>query len=90
LPLCGLAGSGIGSFRGRHNHPALIEEHRPRRCQGHLARGPVQQQDAEPLLDRLDRGRQRRLRHLQACRCAPEVQFVGHCDEVPRFAHLDH
>jgi hypothetical protein len=34
--------------------------------------------------------RERRLRHVQPLRRAPEVQLLGNRDEVPRLAYLDH
>ena len=61
---------------------AVLQEHFTGLGQADMAAGAVQQLHAELAFQRLDRLRQRRLRHVQPLRRPAEVQLFGDGEEV--------
>jgi hypothetical protein len=48
----------------------------------------VKKEPAKLLLEKLDRARQRRLRHIAPLACASEIQLLGHREEITNLMHF--
>ena len=74
---------------GAERRTGRLEERGAGLRQLDAARGPLQQLDAELLLEPGDRRAQRLLGDVQAARGACEVQLLGDRDEVAQLPELD-
>ena len=68
--------------RQRQDVGHFVQQRLPGRGQFHPFGGAQKQHRAQFFFQRPDLARQRRLRHVQPGRSAPEVQFFGQCQKV--------
>src|SRR5437879_4044735 len=71
-------------LRLRQHLPRILEEPLAGIRQPHPPLGPIEEPDAELLLELADLFAQRRLGDVQSLGGPTEVQLLGHCDEVPK------
>ena len=73
----------------RESMPRTLEQGGAGRCQLDTPRRPDEQHQPKLTLQLADRTRERRLRHVQTLRCAPEVQLLRYSDEVTQLTQLN-
>jgi hypothetical protein len=77
------------SLRGPQDGACAVEEHRTGRRQGHAPGGPLEQGDAEDLLELADLGAECLLGHVHPPGCDSEARILGNGYEVPQVTQLD-
>jgi hypothetical protein len=90
VSLPGAAGGFNGMFRLRDRPPGFFEENRARFRHPHAALIAIEQPHTQGFFQTLNGLGEWRLRHLQAFRRPPEMQFFGDRDELPKLTKFDH
>jgi hypothetical protein len=70
--------------------PRAGQERASSQRQAHIPSASIEQLRAHLMFEQLNLSAQRRLRHVQACRRAPEVQFLRNDHEAAQMAELEH
>ena len=84
-----VAGGGDPAFQRRQRLARAVQEGFAGRGQQHAPAGPLQQLDAERLLELADLRAEHLLGHVHATRRGGEARFLRHGDEVPEMPQLD-
>jgi hypothetical protein len=85
----GVARRGDPAFQRRQRLVRAVEEGFTGRGQQHAPAGPLQQLDAERLLELADLRAEHLLGHVHATRRGGEARFLRHGDEVPEMPQFD-